>query len=130
MGLLFALLLVVQAPAACADAAACRADAEAAAARGEFETFHDLAWRTIQTGNAKDPELLYLLARAQSLSGRPHDALVVLQRLVTMGVATDAATNDDFKRTREYQRRHDPIPRISLSDELPYPQHDKDKQRA
>jgi len=71
-----------------------------AAARGDFETFHDLAWRTVQTGAADDPDLLYLLARAQSLSGRPHDALVMLERLVGKGVWTDAATNDDFLRVR------------------------------
>ena len=41
-----------------------------------------------------------MLARAQSLSGRPHDALVMLQRLAAMGVATDAATSDDFSRVR------------------------------
>jgi hypothetical protein len=41
-----------------------------------------------------------MLARAQSLSGRPHDALVMLQRLAAMGVVTDAATNEDFQRVR------------------------------
>ena len=41
-----------------------------------------------------------MLARAQSLSGRPHDALVMLQRLAAMGVVTDAATNDDFSGVR------------------------------
>ena len=35
----------------------------AAADRGEFEKFHDLAWRTIQTGPRGDPSLMYLLAR-------------------------------------------------------------------
>ena len=69
--------------------------------RGDYETFHDLAWRTIQKGNPKDPALMYLLARAQALSGRPHDALVMLQRLAEMGVRSDAATSDDFKRARE-----------------------------
>jgi hypothetical protein len=44
---------------------------------------------------------MLLLARAQSLSGRPHDALVMLQRLAEMGVGSDAATSDDFRRTRE-----------------------------
>ena len=44
---------------------------------------------------------MYLLARAQVLSGRPHDALVMLQRLADMGVATGAATDADFARTRE-----------------------------
>jgi hypothetical protein len=71
-----------------------------AAAAGEYERFHDLAWRTIQTGPKNDPVLMFLLARAQSLSGRPGDALVMLQRLAAMGVTTDAATNDDFRRVR------------------------------
>ena len=62
--------------------------------------FHDLAWRAAQKSRPNDAELMYLLARAQSLSGRPGDALVMLRRLAQMGVATDAATNDDFRRVR------------------------------
>ena len=84
----------------CADASSCRSEAEAAAARGDFESFHDLAWRTVQKGKPNDPELMTLLARAQSLSGRPGDALVMLQRLARLGVRTDAATSDDFARVR------------------------------
>ena len=64
----------------------CRQLALAAADRGDYETFHDLAWRAIQTGPPKDPALMFLLARAQALSGRPHDALITLQRLAEMGV--------------------------------------------
>lgn len=79
----------------------CRQRALAAADRREYETFHDLAWRAVQTGPPRDPALMYLLARAQSLSGRPHDALVMLDRLAEMGVASDAATDDDFSRTRQ-----------------------------
>ena len=71
-----------------------------AAAAGDYERFHDLAWRTVQTGPKNDPAVMYLLARAQSLSGRPGDALVMLQRLAAMGVSTDASTNDDFRRVR------------------------------
>ena len=78
----------------------CRQMALDAAARQEYETFHDLAWRAVQTGPKNDPDLMYMLARAQSLSGRPGDALVMLQRLVQMGRKTDAATNDDFRRVR------------------------------
>src|SRR5438093_3921614 len=85
----------------CTEWHQCRELALAAADRGEYETFHDLAWRTVQTGPRNDPALMYLLARAQALSGRPHDALVMLERLADMGVASDAATNDDFRRTRE-----------------------------
>src|SRR5688500_9738972 len=63
----------------------CRQLALDARARGEYERFHDLAWRTVQTGPANDAALMYLLARAQSLSGRPHDALVMLRRLADRG---------------------------------------------
>ena len=85
----------------CTEWHQCRQLALAAADRGEYETFHDLAWRAVQTGPPKDPALMYLLARAQALSGRPHDALIMLQRLAEMGVPSDAATNDDFARTRQ-----------------------------
>ena len=95
------LLLLLQAPAApCVDVADCRARAQAAATAGDFEAFHDLAWRAIQRGKPNDPELMTLLARAQSLSGRLGDALVMLGRLTDLGVATDALTSDDFKTVR------------------------------
>jgi len=84
----------------CGEWRACRQLALAAAERGEYENFHDLAWRAVQSGPPKDPSLMYLLARAQALSGRPHDALIMLQRLTEMGVAPDA-TNEDFSRARE-----------------------------
>jgi hypothetical protein len=84
----------------CSDWQACRQLAVDAAARQDFELFHDLAWRAVQTGPKNDPALMYLLARAQSLSGRPGDALVMLQRLAAMGVETDAAASDDFRRVR------------------------------
>jgi hypothetical protein len=79
----------------------CRLLALAAAARSDYETFHDLAWRAIQTGPPKDPALMFLLARAQALSGRPHDALIMLQRLAEMGVPSDVVANDEFVRTRQ-----------------------------
>lgn len=82
----------------------CRQLALAAAGRQEFETFHDLAWRAVQLGPKNDPALMYMLARAQSLSGRPNDAIVMLARLVAMGVPVDAATNDDFRRVRALPR--------------------------
>lgn len=78
----------------------CRQLALDAAARQDFETFHDLAWRAVQTGPKNNPDLMYLLARAQSLSGRPGDALVMLQRLAQIGVSVDAETNEDFRRVR------------------------------
>src|SRR5205814_5775650 len=79
----------------------CQRQALAAAERGDYEAFHDLAWRAVQTGPRKDPSLMYLLARAQALSGRPHDALVMLQRLLALGVELDAATNEDFRSVRQ-----------------------------
>jgi hypothetical protein len=85
----------------CTEWRECRRLALAAADRGDYETFHDLAWRAVQTGPSRDPALMYLLARAQALSGRAHDALVMLQRLAEMGVPSDAASNEDFRWTRE-----------------------------
>ena len=44
---------------------------------------------------------MYLLARAQSLSGRPHDALVMLRRLADRGIVADAATEEDLDGARQ-----------------------------
>jgi hypothetical protein len=90
-----------QAPVDCQQAEECRQRALEAPANAQYERFHDLAWRAIQTGAPNDPESMYLLARAQALSGRRRDALVVLRRLADMGVATEAATEDDLRRVRE-----------------------------
>jgi hypothetical protein len=78
----------------------CQQQALAAAERQDYNAFHDLAWRTLQLGPKNDPANMTMLARAQSLSGRPGDALVMLQRLASMGIATDAATSNDFERVR------------------------------
>jgi hypothetical protein len=43
---------------------------------------------------------MYLLARAQSLSGRPRDALIMLRRLAERGIVTDAATDEDLDGAR------------------------------
>lgn len=96
---LLLLLWQVSAP-PCADVAECRRLATEAASRGDTEAFHDLAWRTVQKGKRNDPELMLLLARAQSLSGRPGDALVMLTRLVDLGLKPDVATDPDFARVR------------------------------
>jgi hypothetical protein len=72
---------------------------DAIAAR-DFERAHDLAWRAVQTGPPRDTTLMYLLARAQALSGRAHDALVMLLRLADAGVGTDAPTRDEFRTVR------------------------------
>ena len=98
------LLLSTQSPSTCADAQSCRASALEAQSRKDFEAFHDLAWLAYRKGSPNDPELMLLLARAQSLSGRPSDALVMLQRLNQRGVSTDAATSDDFARVRALPR--------------------------
>ena len=98
------LFLSTQSPSTCADAQSCRASALEAQSRKDYEAFHDLAWLAYRKGNPNDPELMLLLARAQSLSGRPSDALVMLQRLVQRGVSTDAATSEDFARVRALPR--------------------------
>lgn len=84
----------------CPDVQACRTSALAAEAAGERERFHDLAWRAMQLGQGDDAETMYLLARAQAMSGRPSDAVVMLKRLAQMGVATDADTLAVFERVR------------------------------
>ena len=78
----------------------CRQLALDARARGQYERFHDLAWRTVQTGPVNDPALMYLLARAQSLSNRPRDALLMLRRLANRGVVTGAKTEEDLDAVR------------------------------
>ncbi len=88
----------------CRSSSECRQSAEEASGREDFERFHDLAWRAVQLGPKNDPGLMYLLARAQSLSGRPNDALVMLERLAALGVPLDVATNDDFRRVRALPR--------------------------
>jgi hypothetical protein len=106
----------------CAEWRECRERALVAAGRGDFETFHDLAWRAVQTGPARDPSLMYLLARAQSLSGRPHDALIMLLRLADMGVPEpEALTSDDFTRTRELPGWADAEGRVAGSGVAPRP---------
>lgn len=85
----------------CQEWQACRQLALDARALGQYERFHDLAWRTVQVGPPNDPALMYLLARAQSLSGRPHDALVMLKRLADRGVFADAATDEDLDGARQ-----------------------------
>jgi hypothetical protein len=82
----------------CAD---CRAQAQAAAARGDYEIFHDLAWRAVQKGPRNDTDLMNLLARAMALSGRYGDALVMLGRIADLGGPTDAVTSPDFALVRQ-----------------------------
>lgn len=88
----------------CADVSSCRTAALEAQARKDYEAFHDLAWLAYRKGHPDDAELMLLLARAQSLSGRPSDALVMLQRMAARGIATEAATSEDFARVRALAR--------------------------
>jgi hypothetical protein len=97
---LLILLALLQAPPTCLDAADCRTAAQAAAGRREFEAFHDLAWRAVQKGRPNDPDLMFLLARAQSLSGRPADALVMLGRIADRGPVPDVSADEDFSNVR------------------------------
>ncbi len=94
-------VLVVSFQSDCPDSASCSQASLDAVARGDFEAAHDLAWRAAQKGRPNDPKLMALVARAQSLSGRPTDALVMLRRLAQTGVAVDdAVTSDDYRRVR------------------------------
>jgi hypothetical protein len=69
--------------------------------RQDYETFHDLAWRALQSTGRNDPNMMYLVARAQSLSGRPDDARIMLRRLADMGVSRpEVESLDDFARVR------------------------------
>ena len=87
-------------PLPCREWRDCQQQALQAAAAREYERFHDLAWRAVQTGPPRQPDLMWLLARAQALSGRPHDALVMIQRLAELGVVVDPS-GDEFQRTRD-----------------------------
>ncbi|MDH4065529.1 MAG: hypothetical protein OEW19_14110, partial [Acidobacteriota bacterium] len=84
----------------CATWSECRALVEEAIATGAFQQAHDLAWRAVQLGPKDDADLMFLLARAQSLAGRPHDALVMVRRLAERGIATGSETHPDLVRMR------------------------------
>jgi hypothetical protein len=87
------------APADCSGWQACRDMALEAHKAGDEERFHDLAWRAVQARGRRDPELLFILARAQSASGRPGDAVVTLTRLATEhGDTPDVTRDEDFRR--------------------------------
>ena len=98
------LLLIAQQPPTCKDVEVCRAEALIAHAKKDYEAFHDLAWAAHNAGKTNDTELMLLVARAQSLSGRPGDALVMLERIAALGGTTDAATSEDFARVRSLAR--------------------------
>ena len=112
-------VLVTQQPAACADVEVCRAEALIAHAKKDFEAFHDLAWAAYNKGRKNDTELMLLVARAQSLSGRPGDALVMLERIAALGGAADAATSEDFSRVRALERWPEVEARLAPKSEPP-----------
>jgi hypothetical protein len=106
----------------CSEWQECRRLALEARANEQFERFHDLAWRAVQTGPPNDPDLMYLLTRAQSLSGRPRDAVVMLRRLADRGIVTDAAREEDFDRARqlpEWPDLEQLIERVALAGAVP-----------
>lgn len=82
----------------------CQTLAEAARDARDYEAFHDLAWAAYRKGKSNDPELMLFVARAQSLSGRPGDALVMLERAAALGHVGDALTSEDFARVRALPR--------------------------
>jgi hypothetical protein len=79
----------------------CRDQADAALAAESYERALDLAWRAVQRGPKDDPSMMFLLARAQTLAGRPQDALVMLRRLAERSIPTDALTHPDLARVRD-----------------------------
>jgi sugar lactone lactonase YvrE len=101
----------------CSPWLACMNESVRAAQAGEFARFHDLAWRAVQTGPPRHAPLLYLLARAQALSGRPGDAIVLLERLARMGVPTNASTEAHFASTRRHARWPDVEARLAAARE-------------
>ena len=76
---------------------------------------------TVQKGPKEDASLMYLLARAQSLSGRPHDALVMLLRLADRGITTDAASNEEFAAVRRLPQWPDVEARLRGAEGRPHP---------
>ena len=95
-------LFAAQAEPTCTRSNDCQQLALDAAARQDFETFHSLAWRAVQTGKPNDADLMFMLARAQALSGRPDDALVMLGRLADRGFPhPEVETLDDFRGVRD-----------------------------
>lgn len=101
---LLLLLLSPQQPTTCKDVEVCRAEALIAHARKDYEAFHDLAWAAFNKSKSTDTEMMLLVARAQSLSGRPGDALVMLERIAALGGTTDALTSEDFAKVRALAR--------------------------
>jgi hypothetical protein len=81
----------------------CRDQVESALVEESYQRALDLAWRAVQRGPRNDPQLMFLLARAQARAGRPQDALVMIQRLAERGAAAEALTHPDLERTRDLE---------------------------
>jgi hypothetical protein len=81
----------------------CRDQVETALAEESYQRALDLAWRAVQRGPANDPDLMFLLARAQARAGRPQDALVMIRRLAERGAAAESLTHPDLERSRELE---------------------------
>jgi hypothetical protein len=79
----------------------CRDQVDAALAAESYHRALDLAWRAVQRGPKDDPSLMFLLARAQTMAGRPQDALVMIRRLAERSVASEALTHPDLARVRD-----------------------------
>lgn len=95
-------LVASQSELTCTRSKDCQQLALDAAVREDFETFHSLAWRAMQTGPPNDADLMFMLARAQALSGRPDDALVMLGRLADRGsLHPEVEKLDEFSRVRD-----------------------------
>lgn len=103
---LFLILSSSQGAPSCENVEVCRAQALIAHAKGDFESFHDFAWAAYRKAKPNDPELMLLIARAQSLSGRPGDALVMLERVAAQGRMgpPEIVTDPDFARVRALPR--------------------------
>ena len=102
---LFIILFSSQTAPSCENVEVCRAEALIAHAKGDFEAFHDFAWAAYRKAKPNDPELMLLIARAQSLSGRPGDALVMLERVAAQGkLPADVDTDPEFARVRALPR--------------------------
>ena len=87
--------------------------------RQDFETFHDLAWAAYRKGRPNDPELMLLVARAQSLSGRPGDALVMLERIGPSKVPPEVAQDPDFARVRALPRWNEAAEKLNVDPGTP-----------
>lgn len=99
------ILLLTSQASPCPDVESCRAQALIAHAAKDYERFHDLAWAAYRKGRPNNADLMLLVARAQSLSGRPGDALVMLERAAAIApIPGDVPTDPDFAKVHALPR--------------------------